>query len=321
MTAVKSSKRLLRGALIGALVLAAGACTENDNELVENVGVTRLLLIHPDLQPQSLDGAEDTLQFAEWDVTTAVLEKEGPDVDLLIGEKCTVTDTAATSPTFDGACSAGVVAEATDEPVEIDLELVTTMRMARGRPLKLDVDGDTDDDGIPDDGDDSGDAFDNPCKEPDPVLGFVECDDNCTLIPNTDQANADLDGKGDVCTVSVVSSGVLLRVSDADGDEMPDAIDNCIWKSNPDQDFADPIGDECEQSAIVQIDQVPIPLDPDELLTIDGSNSFVVVDFGDTLDCIWPDDPDQVGEVGTCTLGTTKLCGRSSGSSALLGCD
>lgn len=313
---MKSSKRLLRGALIGAVVLAAGACTETDKELVDNVGVTRLLLIHPGLLPQSLDGAENTIQLVEWETTTAVLVREEPDVDLLNGEDCVIVDTAALSPTLDGACSAGVVAEATDEPLEIRLRLVTTMRVERGEPLRLDPDGDTDDDGIPDDGDDSGDAFDNPCI-PDGNGAFSECDDNCPLVDNAVQEYDDESERGDLCTVSVVSSGLVFRVSDADGDEVPDTIDNCIWKPNAGQDFTDSIGDECEQ--IAEVESIIEPdLEAAELLTVDGANSFVTVDFGDALsNCVW-----VTGMTGSCDLDVAKikLCGHSSGAAALLGC-
>ncbi len=58
-----------------------------------------------------------------------------------------------------------------------------------------DCDGDDDNDGVPDDGDASGTAGDHPCSGG----GTTGCDDNCRLIPNANQANADGDAFGDVC--------------------------------------------------------------------------------------------------------------------------
>jgi hypothetical protein len=54
---------------------------------------------------------------------------------------------------------------------------------------------DADGDGIPDDGDLSGIAGDNPCIGGD-TMG---CDDNCVSTPNPNQADIDNDGIGDVC--------------------------------------------------------------------------------------------------------------------------
>ncbi|MDY6839503.1 MAG: hypothetical protein SWH78_16175 [Thermodesulfobacteriota bacterium] len=55
--------------------------------------------------------------------------------------------------------------------------------------------GDTDGDKICDDGDGSGTAGDNPCTNGQ----TSNCDDNCLLTPNADQADSDGDGIGDVC--------------------------------------------------------------------------------------------------------------------------
>ena len=56
-------------------------------------------------------------------------------------------------------------------------------------------DDDDDNDGIKDDGDNSGSDTDNPCEEGE----TQNCDDNCRLNENPDQADADQDGEGDVC--------------------------------------------------------------------------------------------------------------------------
>ncbi|MFT4570963.1 MAG: hypothetical protein ACI91F_001841 [Candidatus Binatia bacterium] len=67
--------------------------------------------------------------------------------------------------------------------------------------------------------------------------GIPDVDDNCPLIANTDQADADSDGTGDVC-------------EDADGDGIPDVADNCPLIANTDQADADSdgIGDVCEDA-------------------------------------------------------------------------
>ena len=71
-------------------------------------------------------------------------------------------------------------------------------------PDQIDTDGDgdgdacdldDDDDTILDDGDGSGTAGDAPCTGG----NTVNCDDNCPLVDNPDQADGDADGVGDVC--------------------------------------------------------------------------------------------------------------------------
>lgn len=58
---------------------------------------------------------------------------------------------------------------------------------------------DTDDDGILDDGDFSGDPNDNPCTGG----AIANCDDNCVSIPNPNQEDFDFDGIGDACDPSI----------------------------------------------------------------------------------------------------------------------
>jgi hypothetical protein len=60
--------------------------------------------------------------------------------------------------------------------------------------------GDSDGDGICDDGDVSGTVGDNPCSGGNTVF----CDDNCPDDANSDQADADNDGIGDVCEPTLI---------------------------------------------------------------------------------------------------------------------
>jgi subtilisin family serine protease len=66
--------------------------------------------------------------------------------------------------------------------------------------------GDTDYDGIKDDGDNSGIAGDTPCTGG----ATADCDDNCFDTPNLDQADTDSDGVGDVCDVCPLSPAARI---------------------------------------------------------------------------------------------------------------
>ncbi len=76
--------------------------------------------------------------------------------------------------------------------------------------------------------------------------GIFDGEDNCVLVPNSDQANDDGDAFGNVCDncPEVINDNQL----DADGDEIGDACDNCPNDANPNQDDADSdgIGDVCD---------------------------------------------------------------------------
>ncbi len=78
----------------------------------------------------------------------------------------------------------------------------------------------------------------------DGVLNHV---DNCPRIANTDQADADGDGTGDVCN----------DIFDSDGDEWADALDNCAMTVNPDQADADGngVGDACNDTDDIDGDE------------------------------------------------------------------
>ncbi len=71
--------------------------------------------------------------------------------------------------------------------------------------------------------------------------GVPNVDDNCPAVPNTDQADADMDGTGDACD----------SPPDGDADGAPDSTDNCPTDPNPGQEDGDGdgIGDACDPTA------------------------------------------------------------------------
>jgi hypothetical protein len=93
--------------------------------------------------------------------------------------------------------------------------------------------GDFDGDGVPDDGDESRRAGDQPC------MGGARtgCDDNCPRRFNPRQADLDGDGRGDACD------------PDVDGDGIPDTKDDCPRAADPDQTDTDGdgVGDACDR--------------------------------------------------------------------------
>ena len=332
-----SSKRLLQGALLGALVLVASACTETDDELFEEIAVARLLLVDPALEPQDAGGSDEAIQVTEWNVTKATAVSDEKTLDLAFDQKCIATDTAILAPTAEGLCSGGIVIESSSEIREARLALVTTMRVARGEPLDLLPDGDRDNDGVLNDGYPEG--VDNPCSSGQ----SVDCDDNCPLVANNGvcsltrdrlctvagncpsgeicdlQADDNGDGTGDACTVFVNSIGGVIGVPDSDGDLVPDGVDNCVWIPNTNQNPTDPVGDECEQNAQVLLDgseTIELQLGPIDLVTPTALTTFVIVDFDNakTLSCDW--------DAGRCDLAAdqVQLCAAVSPGVAVNGC-
>jgi FG-GAP-like repeat/FG-GAP repeat/Thrombospondin type 3 repeat len=87
--------------------------------------------------------------------------------------------------------------------------------------------------------DSDGDGFGDPVFPP----GLC-APDNCPTIPNPTQADADADGRGDVCDPCPGDP-----LDDADGDGVCGDVDNCPGDPNPDQADADGdgLGDACDE--------------------------------------------------------------------------
>jgi len=115
--------------------------------------------------------------------------------------------------------------------------------------------GDSDGDGVLDDGDGNGTPGDNPCAGG----NINNCDDNCPNTPNANQADDDNDGIGNACDTDSDNDTIL---DDGDGSNTPgdnpctggdtaNCDDNCPNTPNTNQqdDNNNGIGDACENDS------------------------------------------------------------------------
>ncbi len=283
--------------LVSMCGLFPGCDILDDDEMTGPVSdtevVIHLLLSDSDLAGQSLIDPDSRIQVARWSVASATLSFGNVLIDLVDEEQaCVFSDTAFSIPIAEGPCESGLLIEAGDDEAASLMLTLDSMELRRAKPLDLSHTVDFDFDGVPNDGDGSGSAFDAPCG-----LGglTLDCDDNCPLVSNPDQADTNGDGIGDVCTMIDPSMGAL-RYSDGDG--VSDEFDNCVWIYNPGQEdtgdgMVDGIGDAClEQVAQVHLAgelAFELTLGPADLALQPGLNVVLTVDFrsSNSLRCDW----------------------------------
>jgi uncharacterized surface anchored protein len=148
----------------------------------------------------------------------------------------------------------------------------------------------------------AGDACDTPPPPDTDADGIADDVDNCPAVANADQTDVDADGIGDACAPPPAPV-------DGDGDGVADEADNCLELANPDQADADGdgIGDAC--------DTMPNGDDADGDAIPDDRDNCPAIANPDQADA----DGDGIGDVCESKPGTLVIANADDQGDPILG--
>ncbi len=246
------------GPLLVALLVVGGPSCDSTGELFPPNGSLRLQVEDSGLVVQSSD--TPGFQVTAWVIDSAKAEVAGVgSFDFLQGRApCAYLDNVLLLDDLVRRCGGSGLVVATGEGGATVHLSVSSMEARRAIYPDLPPDGDHDADGL------------------------MNRYDNCSLISNPTQEDANQDGVGDAC--SVFDPVTLQDIPDSDADRVPDILDNCRLLANSDQldglRGADLIGDACEQFTIVDLPEGKLDLSFPAQFTVSSSAiAFMVVDF------------------------------------------
>lgn len=240
--------------------MGAAACDTKENVFPE-LGTVRLQVVDDGLEFQG--ASPPGFQVASWVIETAeltVTSGRTEPFEILRVRPCAYTDNVLLSDDVASTCGASGLVLTAGEPTTVTLRVVvSSMVLRRAEQPTLAADEDPDGD------------------------QYVTRYDNCPLVANPSQADANADGLGDACALVDPFTGVR-DLPDTDGDTIADGIDNCRFVPNADQRDArrgaDLIGDTCERFTDVILPQGGLRLELTSAI-VPRNSSFTVlrVDF------------------------------------------